>query len=136
MSKLKSINKRPPSLATDRFYAMAQAVMPEASPEAISLGCGFIVACLLASLGINDNKIISGISDCSPSPSNVRYVVKKYRVDVFIRISVFVCNYPCSMLCNKGERDGLGRIFKEIDLWDGEQVQYIRLGVDSSKGIS
>ena len=31
--RLKSINKRPPSLAVGRFYAMAQAVMPKTSPE-------------------------------------------------------------------------------------------------------
>ena len=40
---------------------MAQAVMPKASPEAISLGGGLIVGGILASLGINDNRIISGI---------------------------------------------------------------------------
>ena len=32
LSKLKSINKWTSSLAADRFYAMAQAVMPKASP--------------------------------------------------------------------------------------------------------
>ena len=31
-SKLNSINKQPSSLAADRFYAMAQAVIPKASP--------------------------------------------------------------------------------------------------------
>ena len=31
--KLKSINKRPSSLAADIFYAMYQAVIPKASPE-------------------------------------------------------------------------------------------------------
>ena len=35
--RLKSINKRPPSLVADIFYAMAQAVMPKSPPEAISL---------------------------------------------------------------------------------------------------
>ena len=40
--KLKSNSKRTSSLAVDRFYAMAQEVMPKASPEAISLGCGLI----------------------------------------------------------------------------------------------
>ena len=60
-SKLKSINKQPSSLSTDRFYAMAKAVIMKASPEAISLGGGLIVGGLLESLGINDNKMISGI---------------------------------------------------------------------------
>ena len=38
LSKLNSINKQPTSLAVDIFYAMDQAVMPKASPEAISFG--------------------------------------------------------------------------------------------------
>ena len=37
-STLKSTNKLSPSLDADIFYAMAQAVMPRASPEAIPLG--------------------------------------------------------------------------------------------------
>ena len=40
---------------------MDQAVIPKASPEAISLGVVLIVGGILASLGINNNKIISGI---------------------------------------------------------------------------
>ena len=61
--RIKSINKRPPLMAADRFYAIPQSLMPNASREEISLGGGLIVAGLLASLGINDNKIISGISN-------------------------------------------------------------------------
>ena len=38
LSKLKSINKRPPSLDAGIFYAMTQAVIPKASPEAIFIG--------------------------------------------------------------------------------------------------
>ena len=94
--------------------------MPKASLESIYLGGGLIVGGLLESLGINDNKIISGIPNCIPSPSNLWYVVKKSHEAVFIRISGFICNYPCSMSCDKGYRAGLGRLVKEIDLWDGE----------------
>ena len=90
LSKLKSINKLPPSLAADRFYAMAQAVMPKTSPEAISLGGGLIVSGLLASLGINDNKIIYGISNCIPSPPNLPCVVKKSCEVTFTRITGFL----------------------------------------------
>ena len=136
LTKLKSINKLPPSLDADIFYAMAQAVMPKSSPGAISLEGELVVAGLLASLDINDNKIISGISNCIPSTSNLRYVVNKSCGDTFMRIAGFVCNYPCSMSCNKGKRTGLGRLVKEIDLWDGEQVQSIRLDADASKGRS
>ena len=60
LSRLNSINKRPPLLATDRFYAMAQAVMPKSSSEAISVRGVFIVSGFLASLGINDNKLYLG----------------------------------------------------------------------------
>ena len=74
----------------DRFYAMAQTVIPKSSPEAISLGGGLIVAGLLASLGINDNKIISGIYNCIPSPSNLQYVAKKACGATFMRISGFI----------------------------------------------
>ena len=95
--KLKSNNKRTSSLAVDRFYAMSQEVMPKASPEAISLGYGLIVGGLLESLGINNNKIISGIQNCIPIPSNIWYVVKKSREATFTRIAGFVCNYTCSM---------------------------------------
>ena len=102
LSRLKSIKKRPPSLAAERFYAMAQVVMPKASPEAISLGGGLIVAGLFTSLGINDNKIISGISNFIPSPSKLRYVVKKSRKATLMRIAGFFCNYPCSMSCEQG----------------------------------
>ena len=90
MSKLKSINKRPPSLAVDIFYAMAQAVIPKAFTEVISLGGVLIVAVLLESLGINDNKIISGIYKCIPIPSNLRYVVNKSREATFMSIEGFV----------------------------------------------
>ena len=54
-SKLNPINKWPSLLAVDIFYAMAQAVIPKASPEAISIGGGFIVAGILESLSINNN---------------------------------------------------------------------------------
>ena len=63
LSKLKSIHKRPPSLAANRFYAMAQAVMPKASPEEIYFGVELIVSGLLESIGINNIEIISGISN-------------------------------------------------------------------------
>ena len=76
LSKLKSINKQTPSLAADIFYAMAQAVIPKSSPETISIGGELIVAGILASLGINNNRIIYRISHCIPSPSKHFYVVK------------------------------------------------------------
>ena len=61
LSKLNAINKRPPSLDADTLYAISQVVFLKASPEEIYLGGGLIVASVLASLGINDNNIISGI---------------------------------------------------------------------------
>ena len=69
LSRLKSINKQLTSLAVDRFYAIAQAVMLKASQETISLGGGLMVAGLLENIDINYNKIISGISKYIPSPS-------------------------------------------------------------------
>ena len=78
----------------DIFYAMTQSVIQKASTEAISLGGGLIVAGLLASLGINNNKIISGVSNLIPSLSNLCCVVKKYREAKFMRIAGFVLNYP------------------------------------------
>ena len=95
LSKLNSINKQPSLLAEDIFYAMAQAVMTKASLEAIYLGGVLVLGGLLASLGINDNNIMFGVPNCIPSPSNLRYVVKKSLEDTFMKISVFVCNYPC-----------------------------------------
>ena len=68
LSKIKSINKLPSSLASDRIYTMDQEVMLKASPEAIYLGGGLIVSGLFASIGINDNKNISGIPNCIPIP--------------------------------------------------------------------
>ena len=82
-----------------------------------------IVDGILASLGINDNKIISGIYNSIPSPSNLRCVVNKSCETTFMRIAGFAYNYPCSMSCDKGERDGIGRLIKDIAFWDGEQVQ-------------
>ena len=52
LSKINIINTWPSSLAVDRLYSMAQAVIPKAWPEAISLGGGLIIGGLLASLGI------------------------------------------------------------------------------------
>ena len=40
------------------------------------------------------------------------------------------------MSYDKGERAGLGRLIKEIALWDGEQLQSIQLDADAFKGIS
>ena len=88
---------------------------------------------LLASLGINDNKIISGVSNYIPSPPNPRYAVKKASEATFMSISGFVCNYPCSMLCDNGKRSGLERLVKDIAFWYGERVQSIRLNADTSK---
>ena len=136
LSKINSINKLPPSLAADIIYVMAQAVMLKASPGEISLGGGFIVAGILESIGINDNKIISGISNFIPGPSNLRYVVNKSREDKLMRIAGFVWKYPCSISCDKWERAGLGRLVKDIALLYGELVQPIRLDVDASKGRS
>ena len=114
LSKLKSTIKLTSLLARGRFYAMAQAVIPKASPDSIYCGCGFVVDGLSESLGINDNKIISGIQNCIPSPSNLRYVVKKDLETKFTRIAGFVCNYICIMSRGKGERAGLGRICAKI----------------------
>ena len=58
---------------------MAQAVIPKASLETISIRGGLIVGGILESLGIKNNKIVSGITNYIPSPSNVQYVVKKFR---------------------------------------------------------
>ena len=89
LSGLKPINKQPPSLDVGRFYAMSQAVMPKASLEEISLGGGFIVACLLEILVINYDKILSGIYNFIPSPSNLRCVVKKALEAKFMSIAGF-----------------------------------------------
>ena len=94
LSKLKSINQRLTSLSTDIFYAMYQAVTLKASPEAISLGGGFMVGGILASLDFNDNNIISGITNGIPSPSSLLSVVKKSYEDTSISIAGFVCKYP------------------------------------------
>ena len=42
-------------------------MIPKASPEAISIGGGLLVGGFLASLGINENKIISDIPNGIPS---------------------------------------------------------------------
>ena len=68
LSKLKSISKRPSSLAEDRFYAMAQSVIPKSLPKANYLGGVLIIGGLLASFGINDNQIVSGIPNYITSP--------------------------------------------------------------------
>ena len=120
LSKLKSINKQPLYLAVDIFYYMDRAVIPKASPEAIFLGGGLIVAGLLASIDINGNWIIYGIINYILSPSNLRYVVKKDREDTFMMIAEFVFNFPCSISCDKEERAGLVCLVKEIAFWDGE----------------
>ena len=77
LSRLNPINKRTTTLAPDMFYAMYQSVMPKNSPESIYLGCELIITGHLASLGINNNEIISEIYSCVPSPSNPWYLVKK-----------------------------------------------------------
>ena len=120
LSKLKSINKQPSSLSGGIFYAMAQAGIPKASLEGIFLGGGLIVGGLLESLCINYNKIISGIFNYIPSPSNIWYLVKKTREAAFMRIAGFFCNYIFSMSCNNVERSGFGHLVKEIALWGGE----------------
>ena len=94
---------------------MAQAVIPKASSEAICIGGGLIVGDLLASLGINDHKSISGIPNYIPNPSHLCYVVKKSGEATFMSIAGFVCNYPCSISCDKVERAGIGCLAKEID---------------------
>ena len=53
-----------------------------------------------------------------------------------MRIAGFVCKYPCSMSCDRGEHAGIAHLVKEIDFWDGELVQSMRLDADASKGSS
>ena len=101
LSKLNSINKQISLLAADIFYAMDQAGLPKASPEAICLGVGLKVVGLLASIGINDNNIISGIPNFIASSSNLWYVVKKSCEATFMRIAGFFCNYLCTISCYK-----------------------------------
>ena len=74
---LKLINQRPTLLSADLFYVMSQAVMPKYSPEEISLRGVLKVGGLLVSIGVNDNKIISGITNGISIPSRIWYVVKK-----------------------------------------------------------
>ena len=114
LSKLKSIKKWPSLLSVDTFYAMTKAVIPNALPEAICLRGGLILGDLLASLVINNNRIISGVPNYIPSPSNLWYVVKKSCEATLMRIAGFVYNFTYSMSCNKGERAGIGRLIKEI----------------------
>ena len=95
LSKLKLINQRSTSLASDQFYGMHQGVMPKLSPEDISLGGGLIVDGLLASLGINYNTILYGITNGIPSPSSLQYVIKKSREATFMIVAVFVCKHLC-----------------------------------------
>ena len=87
LSKLKLINQQPSLLAADIFYSMAQAVMPKASSEAISLGGGLMLGGLLASIGINDSKIIPGVPNIIPSPSRLWYMVKISPEAKFMRIA-------------------------------------------------
>ena len=70
------------------------------------------------------------------SPSSLWYVMKKYHKATFMRIAGFVWNYPCSISCSKIEHSGLVHLVKEINFWDGEWVQSIRLDSDASKGSS
>ena len=112
LSKLKSINQGPTSLDADQFNAIYQSVMPKASPEAIYIGGGLILCGLLDSIGINDNNIISGILNGITSPLSLWPVVKKSHKAKFMRISGFVCKYPCSTSCDKGDRDRLVQMVK------------------------
>ena len=91
---------------------------------------------LLESLVINDNKIIYGIPNLIPIPSNLWYVVKKYRGATSMSIAGFVFNYPCSISYDRVEHDGIGHLVKEIAFWNGKQVQSIWLDLDASKGSS
>ena len=95
-----------------------------------------MVGVLLASLGINDNKIISGILNCSLSPSKLWYMLNKAHENTFMRVAGFACNYPCSMSCDKVDRTGIGCLVKDIYFLDGSLLQAIRIDADASKGIS
>ena len=86
---------------------MSQEVMPKASPEAISLGGGLIVGGILESLDINYNMIISGTTNYIPSQSILRSVANKACEAAFMRISGFVCNYPCIMSYKRESMMGL-----------------------------
>ena len=134
LSKLNSIIQQPTFISADIFHARSQAVMPKASPAAISLGGGLVVGGILDSIGINDNKILSWIPNDITSPSRLWYMVKKPRESIFMRIVGFVWNYPCRISCNKGESAGIIWMVKDVDVWDDERVQPIRLDADASNG--
>ena len=123
LSKIKEINKQPSSLDADILCDMAQVFPPEASPEAISLAGGLRVAGILEILGIKNNRIISGILNCIPSPSNLRYALNKSREDTFISIAGFFCNCHCRVSGYKVECAGIVRLVKEIAFLGGDQVQ-------------
>ena len=56
-------------------------------------GCGLIVGGIMASLGTNENNIISGIPNGIPNPSILWHVVKKALEAKFMSISGVFCNY-------------------------------------------
>ena len=89
-------------------------MIPKASPEVMCIVGGLVVGGILASLGINNNNIISGIPNYITSTSNLWYVVKKSDEATFMSISGFVCNYPCIISCNKRECVGLSCLVKYI----------------------
>ena len=95
--KLKLINQRPYLLAVDQFYTISLAVIHKASPEDISPGGVLIVDCILETLRINNNKIISRIPNVMLIPYSLQSVVNKAREDKFMSITGFVYNYPCRM---------------------------------------
>ena len=134
MFKLKPINKRPTSLPMDRFYAMNQAVITKSSTKVIYLGGRLIVGGILASIGINDNNIISEIPNWIPSTSILWCAANKSREAKFVITAGFVCNYLCSISCKKGDHYRIVSLFKEIAFWGGEVVQLIRLDEYASKG--
>ena len=137
LASAKDKKQRPQNDVADTLYATMQAVAPKASPGALSKVVPLAVAGFLTSLGIDDEDLISSITNVTPSEGNLRSVAIRAGERVNQAIArIAEADSPIALAFDKGMRAGIDRFVKEMTHFDhdGDKVVSVRINSDGAKG--
>ena len=123
-----------------QLYSNAWALLPKASADGLTQCIPVIVCAWFASLGLRNfmtkNKsFITSVTNLCPSPTSFHKHIQTVKERIYFELAtVMSANIPVTILHDKGERAGLGRLVKEFAYWDKDRtrVRVIRGCADGS----
>ena len=122
------------------LYSDAWALIPKVSSDGLSQSIPVIISAWLASLGICDfmrknPNFIKAVASMCPSPGSLHNHIQIGKERFFLQLaSIVSMKIPLTILHDKGERAGLGRLVKEFAYWNNSNkcVQLVRGCADGS----